>query len=76
MTLPGNGTTKKVIASVLAALCIFLISQVLATSNRVTAVEIEISNLKYSIEQGRADNKDEHKEIKAMLGEIARDIGK
>lgn len=76
MTLPGNGTTKKVIASVLAALCIFLISLVLATSNRVTAVEIEISNLKYSIEQGRADNKDEHKEIKAMLGEIAKEVRK
>jgi cell division protein FtsL len=76
MTLPGNGTTKKVIASVLAALCVFLISQVLATSNRVTAVEIEISNLKYSIEQGRADNKDEHKEIKAMLGEITKEVRK
>jgi hypothetical protein len=76
MTLPGNGTTKKVIASVLAALCIFLISQVLATSNRVTAVETEMKSIKEALSLNRTENRDEHRDIKVALAEIAKEIRK
>jgi hypothetical protein len=76
MTLPGNGTTKKVIASVLAALCIFLISQVLATSNRVTAVETEMRSIKESLSMNRTENRDEHRAIGIKLDEIAKAMRK
>jgi len=76
MTLPGNGTTKKVIASVVAALCIFLISQVIATSNRVTAVETEMRSIRESLSMNRTENRDEHRAIGIKLDEIAKDIRK
>ena len=70
MTLPGNGTTKKVIATIVAALCVFLISQVLATSNRVTAVETEIRSMgklldlnAAQLERTRIENNEAHQRI-------------
>jgi cell division protein FtsL len=76
MTLPGNGTMKRIVGGIVIAIVVILFSAVFASQSRIAAVEVEVSNLKYSIEQGRADNKDEHKEIKALLAEIAKEVRK
>jgi len=83
MTLPGNGTTKKVIASIVAALCIFLVSQVLSNSNRITAMEERLDALMKNSDRSLAQaeknwdkNDAEHKDIQKLLNEISREVKK
>jgi ABC-type siderophore export system fused ATPase/permease subunit len=83
MTFPGNGTTKKIIATVVAALCLFLVTQVLINSNRITAAETEIRTIKEGIiasraetQMNRVENREEHRIITAKLDEIAKEVRK
>lgn len=83
MTLPGNGTTKRIIAGIVVAVAVFLAGAVLSNSNRITAAEAQIraiydtqADFKQTMETNRVENRDEHKEIKGMLGEIAKEVRK
>ena len=70
MTLPGNGTTKKIVATVIAGVLLILITAVLANQNRVTALEVKIQGIEKSLdsntaqlERNRTENNDAHQRI-------------
>ena len=74
MTLPGNGTTKRILATLVAAIVIFLAGAVLSNSNRITAVEAKLENIIKvgdktldQMEKNRDENYKEHKEILAEI---------
>jgi hypothetical protein len=79
MALPGNGTTKRIIAGVVTAIIIGLATQVYVNTNRITAVEVEIKGIRDAItlnrselQTNRAENRDEHKEIMAAIKEVKK----
>jgi hypothetical protein len=70
MTLPGNGTLKKIIATVIAGVLLILVTAVLANQNRVTALEVKIQGIETAqtrmadqIETSRKENREEHQRI-------------
>jgi hypothetical protein len=83
MTLPGNGTAKRIIAGIVVAVVVFLAGAVLSNSNRITAVESKIqaivdiqSENRKTLETNRTENRDEHKAIIAELKEISKEVRK
>jgi len=70
MTQPGNSTTKKIIATVIAGVLLILITAVLANQNRVTALEVKIQGIEKSLdnnsaqlERNRIENNEAHQRI-------------
>ena len=87
MALPGNGTTKRVIAGVVTAILIALVTQVLVNTNRLTTLETQMTNLEktiytnkeelnQSILLNRNENRDEHKTIIGKIDRIAENVAK
>jgi hypothetical protein len=87
LSLNGNGNNKRVllggIATVLAALSIFLITSVIHNTNRITAVETEINGIKSAlalnreeVKQNRDENREEHQIINQKLDSIIREMKK
>ena len=76
MTLPGNGTLKRIIAALVAGALLFLAGAVLSNSNRLSVAETKIQAIvttqdetKRTLETNRIENRDEHRLI---LDEIRR----
>ena len=76
MTLPGNGTLKRIIAALVAGILLFLAGAVLSNSNRLSVAETKIQAIvttqdetKQTLETNRIENRDEHRLI---LDEIRR----
>lgn len=83
MTLPGNGTLKRIIATVVGGVLLFMAGAILSNANRMTAAETEIKAIKDGIIASRAEtmanrveNREEHRLITAKLDEIAKDVRK
>lgn len=83
MTLPTNGTVRRVVAGVIVAVVVFLAGAVLSNSNRITAVEIKVqaiveiqADTKRTLETNRVENNDAHRAIIAELKEISKEIRK
>jgi uncharacterized membrane protein (DUF106 family) len=74
MALPGNGTTKKIVAGVVSALLIGLITQVLVNTNRLTALETQMVTIKSDMNTSRAENRDDHKTIMDKLDRIQSSV--
>ena len=78
MTLPGNGTVKRVVCGVIVSVFLFLGGMVLSNSNRITAMEVKVDNLQkiadqtlQQAERNRVENRDEHRLITNKLDAIA-----
>ena len=83
MTLPGNGSTKKIICGVIASVFLFLGGMVLSNSNRITAMEVKVDALTRiadttlaQAERNRIENREEHTIITNKLDAIAAEIRK
>lgn len=76
MALPGNGTTKKIIAGVVTALLIGLVTQVLINTNRLTALETQMVGIQEGISTNRVENRDEHRIIGEKLDRIQMELVK
>ena len=70
MTLPGNGTLKRIIAALVAGILLFLAGAVLSNSNRLSVAETKIQTIvttqdetKRTLETNRVENRDEHQRI-------------
>ena len=74
MTLPGNGTTKKIIAGVVSAILIGIGTQVLVNTNRLTTLEAQVVSLKEGLTINRIENRDEHQNIVNKLDRIQTEI--
>jgi len=74
MTLPGNGTTKKIIAGVVSAILIGIVTQVLVNTNRLTTLEAQVVSLKEGLTINRIENRDEHQNIVNKLDRIQMEI--
>lgn len=70
MTQSMNGAVKKVIAGVITALLVFIITAVLSNQNRVTALEVKMQAIEKSLDANRVENREDHQrildEIKAL----------
>jgi hypothetical protein len=83
MSLPGNGTTKKIIYGIIASVFLFLSGMVLSNSNRITAMEVKVDALTKiadttlaQAERNRIENREEHGIINNKLDAIAAQIRK
>jgi len=76
MTLPGNGTTKKIIAGVVSAILIGIVTQVLVNTNRLTTLEAQVVSLKEDLTINRIENRDEHQNIVNKLDRIQMEVVK
>jgi hypothetical protein len=83
MTLPGNGTLKRIIATVVGGALLFMAGAILSNSTRMTAAETEIRAIKDGIVASRTEtiayrveNREEHRIITVKLDEIAKDVRK
>ena len=76
MTLPGNGTTKKIIAGVVSAILIGIVTQVLVNTNRLTTLEAQVVSLKEGLTINRIENRDEHQNIVNKLDRIQMEVVK
>jgi len=75
MTFPGNGTAKRIIAGVSVAIVVFLAGAVLANSNRITAIEVEMKSMRDMLRDGRTENREEHGEIRLAQKELRKELG-
>ena len=76
MATSNNGTVAKVVASVISAVLIFVILQVLGNTNRITALETDMRALKETVILMHHENRDEHKAIAAKLDAIKEYVKK
>ncbi len=83
MTLPENGTLRRIVAGVVTAIIVFLIGAVVASQNRITAVEVRVQSIEDLIrsyaagaETNRIENKRDHERIQDTLNEIAKELRK
>lgn len=85
MALPGNGTTKRIIAGVVTAILIALVTQVLVNTNRLTTLETQMTSIEKTLDTNKAElnqsimlnrneNRDEHKTIIEKIDKIAERI--
>jgi len=83
MTLPANGTLKRITVGIAVAIFMFMSGAILSNSSRIAVaeakiqalVDIQVSNIR-TMETIRTENRDEHREIKGTLAEIAKEIRK
>jgi uncharacterized membrane protein YjjP (DUF1212 family) len=76
MTLPGNGTMKRILSGVLITVIVAIGAALIRDGSRITVLETQMEVIGRALETNRVENRDEHKEIKVMLGEIAKEIRK
>jgi uncharacterized membrane protein YjjP (DUF1212 family) len=76
MTLPGNGTMKRILSGVLITAIVAIGAALIRDGSRITVLETQMEVIGRALETNRVENRDEHKEIKVMLGEIAKEIRK
>jgi hypothetical protein len=77
MTLPGNGTTKKVIAGIAVGIALLIIGMVLANDKDVAALKVRLEKVEDSqretraiLEVNRTENRQEHQLIFDKLDDI------
>lgn len=76
MTLPGNGTVKRIIAGIAVSVVVFLAGMVIANSTRITALEVKMDTIEKALATNRAENRDEHKDILAKVDAVYREVRK
>ena len=87
MTLPGNGTTKRIIAGIVSGITMLVIAAlsgaVISSASRISVMEARMDFLVKAADQTLAQvekngdaNYSEHKEIRVKLEEIAKEIRK
>jgi hypothetical protein len=76
MPIPGNGTSKRVIAGIVVGLALLLIGMVLTDERRISVVEAKMTTIERSIETNRQENREEHKTITDKLDMIQREVSK
>ncbi len=81
MTLPGNGTTKRVIAGISVLLFGVFVGQILSNTNRITALEertrsvIEILNrCAAEIKDNRGEQREEMKDLSKKIDRLVEKI--
>ena len=81
MTIPDNGTLKRIIAGVVTAIIVFLAGATIASQNRITAVEVRVQGLEELLrcniaiaETNRVENKRDHERIQDTLNAIAKEV--
>ena len=81
MTLPGNGTVKRIIAGVAISIVVFLAGMVIANSTRITALEVRVESMVRTLdvnaaqlETNRKENREEHQKITDRLDGILREL--
>jgi len=76
MTLPGNGTTKRIIAGIAVVLVTALIAQVLGNTNRLSVLESQMSAIERTLETNRIENNAAHEKIGDQLTIVLREVAK
>ena len=83
MTLPGNGTVKRVIAGLVIGLSLLIIGMVLANDKDVAALKVRLEKVEDSqretraiLEVNRTENRQEHQLIGDKLDLIQREVVK
>jgi uncharacterized membrane protein YraQ (UPF0718 family) len=76
MTLPGNGTTKRIIAGVVVILVTALIAQVLGNTNRLSVLENQMTTIERTLETNRTENNRAHEKIGDQLTTVLREVVK
>jgi type II secretory pathway pseudopilin PulG len=76
MTLPENGTLRRIVAGVAVAIVVFLAGAVIASQNRITAVEVKVQMIEQSLQESRRENRQEHQIITDKLDNIQREVMK
>jgi uncharacterized membrane protein YjjP (DUF1212 family) len=67
---------KRVLAGVLITTIVAIGAALIRDGSRITVLETQMEVIGRALETNRVENRDEHKEIKAMLGEIAKEVRK
>ena len=75
MAIQTNGTAKRIIAGVSVAVVVFLAGAVLANSNRITAIEVEMKGIRETLRDSRTENREEHIEIRLAQKELRKELG-
>lgn len=83
MTLPGNGTTKRIIAGVVVGIFLLVIGMVLSNDKDVAALKVRLEKVEDSqretkaiLETNRTENRQEHQLIGEKLDLIQREVVK
>lgn len=76
MTLPENGTVKRIIAGVVIGITMLVIGMILASERRISVLETKMTVIEHSLEVNRQENREEHRSIGEKLDLIQREIVK
>jgi len=76
MTLPENGTVKRIIAGIVIGVTMLVIGMILASERRISVLETKMTVIERSLEVNRTENRDEHRIITNKLDLIWREVGK
>ena len=76
MTPQAKAIGGRIIAAVASAIVLFLIGAVVASQNRITAVEVKVQTIEQALRDSRLENRQEHQIITDKLDGIARDLRK
>ncbi len=67
MTLPTNGTLKRIIAGVVAGVLLFMAGAVLGNRNSITAIEGRLETIDVTAKLGREQGTRDRNEILALI---------
>jgi len=74
MTLPGNGTTKRIVAGLVVGISLLLVGMVLSSERRISVLEAKMLTFERAIEVIRIENREEHRLISDKLDLIRREV--
>jgi len=74
MTVPGNGTTKRIIAGLVVGISLLLVGMVLSSERRISVLEARMLTIERSLEVNRIENREEHRIIGDKLDLIRREV--
>lgn len=67
MTPFGNGTGKKIAASVIVGLILLIIGMVLSDERRIAVLETQMNTIERGLETNRKENNEAHDKIQADI---------
>lgn len=76
MTLPENGTLKRIIAGVVVSVTMLIVGMILASERRISVLETKMTAIERGMEQNRQENREEHRLIGDKLDLIQREVVK
>lgn len=74
MTIPGNGTTKRIIAGIVVGVALLLVGMVLSSERRISVLEARMLTFERAQEVNRLENREEHRLISDKLDVIQREV--